>query len=117
MMYKIEHLERQLTEQSSNALRSRRYGLPYLEPSSDERRPSFLQESPFDGVAARQVKRAYTEIDKLSIRIGIALRRYPIARIFVLFYMVVLHFWVFLVLFSSTPDPGLKLMTGSPEVP
>ena len=34
------------------------------------------------------MKRAYTEIDKLSIRVGIALRRYPIARIFVLFYMV-----------------------------
>ena len=34
------------------------------------------------------MKRAYTEIDKLSIRVGIALRRYPIARIFVLVYMV-----------------------------
>jgi len=117
MMYKIEHLERQLTEQSSNALRSRRYGLPFLEPSSDERRPSFLQESPFDGVAARQVKRAYTEIDKLSIRIGIALRRYPIARIFVLFYMIILHLWVFLVLFTYTPDTGIKMTTGAVESP
>lgn len=114
MMYKIEHLERQLSEPSM--LRSRKYGLPFLE-SAEERRPSFLQESPFDGVAARQVKRAYTEIDKLSIRVGIALRRYPIARIFVLFYMVVLHFWVFLVLFTYTPDTGMKMLTGSPESP
>ena len=36
---------------------------------------SLPQESPFDGAAARQVKKAYTEIDKLSIRIGIALRQ------------------------------------------
>eukprot|EP00092_Neocalanus_flemingeri_P004944 GFUD01005317.1.p1 GENE.GFUD01005317.1~~GFUD01005317.1.p1 ORF type:complete len:728 (+),score=177.89 GFUD01005317.1:226-2409(+) len=118
MMYKIEHLERQLSEPS--ILRSRKYGLPFLEETaiySDDRRPSFLQESPFDGVAARQVKRAYTEIDKLSIRVGIALRRYPIARIFVLFYMVVLHFWVFLVLFTYTPDTGMKMMTSSPESP
>jgi len=118
MMYKIEHLERQLSEPST--LRSRRYGLPFLEETSiysDDRRPSFLQESPFDGVAARQVKRAYTEIDKLSIRVGIALRRYPIARIFVLVYMVILHFWVFLVLFTYTPDTDTMMMTGSPESP
>ena len=36
---------------------------------------SLPQESPFDGAATRQVKKAYTEIDKLSIRIGIALRQ------------------------------------------
>ena len=35
---------------------------------------SMCQDSPFDGPATRQVKKAYTEIDKLSIRIGIALR-------------------------------------------
>lgn len=118
MMYKIEHLERQLSEPST--IRSRRYGLPFLEENtiySEERRPSFLQESPFDGTAARQAKRVYTEIDKLSIRVGIALRRYPIARIFVLFYMVILHFWVFLVLFTYTPDTGMRMMTGSPESP
>jgi len=102
MMYKIEHLERQLSD--ATVLRGRKYGLPFLESSVVERGPAFLQESPFDGAAARQVKRAYTEIDKLSIRVGIALRRFPIARIFVLFYMVILHFWVFLVLFTYTPD-------------
>jgi len=112
MMYKVEHLERQLSE--SSTLRGRKYGLPFLESSSEERGPAFLQESPFDGAAARQVKRAYTEIDKLSIRVGIALRRFPIARIFVLFYMVILHFWVFLVLFTYTPDTDIKTMTHTP---
>ena len=33
-----------------------------------------LQESPFDGAAARHVKKAYSSIDKLSIRVGVALR-------------------------------------------
>jgi len=111
MMYKIEHLERQLSDTSG--LKNRKYGLPFLESSVEERGPAFLQESPFDGAATRRVKRAYTEIDKLSIRVGIALRRFPIARIFVLFYMVILHFWVFLVLFSYTPDT-VPAMTTSP---
>ena len=47
-----------------------------------------FQESPFDGIAARKAKRVYSEIDKLSIRVGVALRRYPVARIFVVVYMV-----------------------------
>jgi len=109
MMYKIEHLERQLSDASN--LKNRKYGLPFLESPVEERGPAFLQESPFDGAAARRVKRAYTEIDKLSIRVGIALRRFPIARIFVLFYMVILHFWVFLVLFSYTPDTERAMPT------
>lgn len=113
MMYKIEHLERQLSE--SSIFRSRKCGLPFLE--EPERRPSFLEESPFDGVAARQVKRAYSSLDKLSIRVGVALRRYPVARIFVLIYMVMLHFWVFLVLFTYTPDTDMKMNTRSPESP
>jgi len=109
MIYKIEHLERQLSD--SRSLKNKRYGLPFLESSVEERGPAFLQESPFDGAAARRVKQAYTEIDKLSIRVGIALRRFPIARIFVLFYMVMLHFWVFLVLFSYTPDTDRTITT------
>lgn len=109
MIYKIEHLERQLSD--SRSLKNRKYGLPFLESSVEERGPAFLQESPFDGAAARRVKQAYTEIDKLSIRVGIALRRFPIARIFVLFYMVMLHFWVFLVLFSYTPDTDRTITT------
>ncbi len=36
----------------------------------------------------RGVKRAYSSLDRLSLRVGVALRRYPLARIFVLAYMV-----------------------------
>jgi len=50
--------------------------------------PSFLRESPMDTTVARGVKRAYSSLDRLSWRIGTTLRRYPMARIFVIAYMV-----------------------------
>lgn len=50
--------------------------------------PSFLEESPFDTNVARRVKRAYSNLDGVSIRTGVFLRRYPLARILMLCYMV-----------------------------
>lgn len=50
--------------------------------------PTFLIESPFDTGVARRVKRAYSTLDSISIRTGVFLRRYPLARILVLIYMV-----------------------------
>ncbi|KAJ8680414.1 hypothetical protein QAD02_016201 [Eretmocerus hayati] len=67
--------------------------------------PSFLMESPFDTGVTRRVKRAYSTLDAVSVRIGVFLRRYPLARIFVLIYMALLQFWVIIVLFSQSPDP------------
>lgn len=66
--------------------------------------PSFLMESPFDTGVTRRVKRAYSSLDAVSIRTGVFLRRYPLARILVLCYMVMLHLWVMLVLLSYTPS-------------
>ncbi|RZF40437.1 hypothetical protein LSTR_LSTR013899 [Laodelphax striatellus] len=66
--------------------------------------PTFLMESPFDTSVTRRVKRAYSSLDAVGIRTSIFLRRYPLARIIVLLYVIVLHLWVFLVLFSYTPD-------------
>lgn len=66
--------------------------------------PSFLMESPFDTGVTRRVKRAYSSLDAVSIRTGVFLRRYPLARILVLCYMVLLHLWVVVVLFSYTPS-------------
>jgi len=66
--------------------------------------PSLLSESPFDSGVARRVKRAYSSLDRVSIQLGVFLRRYPLARILVVCYMMFLHLWVCLVLFSSTPD-------------
>lgn len=45
-------------------------------------------ESPFDTGVTRRVKRAYSSLDAVSIRTGVFLRRYPLARILVLCYMV-----------------------------
>ncbi|KAL7303671.1 hypothetical protein TKK_0003814 [Trichogramma kaykai] len=66
--------------------------------------PSFLVESPFDTGVTRRVKRAYTSLDSLGIRIGVFLRRYPLVRILVLLYIVVLNLWVLFLLFSQSPE-------------
>ncbi|OXU21932.1 hypothetical protein TSAR_010551 [Trichomalopsis sarcophagae] len=66
--------------------------------------PSFLMESPFDTGVARRVKRAYSSLDAVGVRIGVFLRRYPLARTFVILYMALLQFWVLIVLFSQSPD-------------
>ncbi|XP_037073253.1 golgin subfamily A member 5-like [Pollicipes pollicipes] len=60
--------------------------------------------TPWDGSVARRVKRAYSTLDACSVRMGVFLKRYPIARIFVLGYMCLLHLWVMIVLFTYTPE-------------
>ncbi|XP_008545397.1 golgin-84 [Microplitis demolitor] len=64
--------------------------------------PTFLIESPFDTGVTRRVKRAYSTLDTISIRIGVFLRRYPLARIFVIIYITFLQFWVLVVLFFQS---------------
>eukprot|EP00096_Caligus_rogercresseyi_P007818 TRINITY_DN25910_c0_g1_i1.p1 TRINITY_DN25910_c0_g1~~TRINITY_DN25910_c0_g1_i1.p1 ORF type:complete len:416 (+),score=51.87 TRINITY_DN25910_c0_g1_i1:114-1361(+) len=61
-------------------------------------------ESPFESHVTRNVKKAYSSIDSFSVWIGILLRRYPLFRIGVMAYGVILHLWVFTVLFQSVPD-------------
>lgn len=65
--------------------------------------PRFLMMNPFDSRMSRRVKRAYSNLDQLGIRMGVFLRRYPLARIFSVFYVTLLHFFVMFVLLSSTP--------------
>ncbi|XP_012222176.1 golgin-84 isoform X1 [Linepithema humile] len=66
--------------------------------------PTFLMETPFDTSVTRRVKRAYSSLDAISIRTGVFLRRYPLARILVLIYMALLQLWVLVVLFSQSPE-------------
>ncbi|KAG7206477.1 hypothetical protein KM043_003822 [Ampulex compressa] len=66
--------------------------------------PTFLIETPFDTGVTRRVKRAYSSLDAISIRTGVFLRRYPLARILVLIYMALLQFWVVVVLLSQSPE-------------
>ncbi|XP_051006662.1 golgin subfamily A member 5 [Acomys russatus] len=51
-----------------------------------------------------KVRKAASSIDQFSIRLGIFLRRYPIARVFVIIYMALLHLWVMIVLLTYSPE-------------
>ncbi|XP_067619982.1 golgin-84-like [Eurosta solidaginis] len=66
--------------------------------------PLLMRENPFDNRVARRVKRAYSSLDSVGIRLGVFLRRYPLMRIFVLLYVGLLHLWVVFVLISSSPN-------------
>ncbi|XP_033115973.1 golgin subfamily A member 5-like [Anneissia japonica] len=66
--------------------------------------PSFMREEPNDPVVTKNVKRAANTIDKFSIRLGVFLKRYPIARVFVICYMIMLHLWVMIVLLTYSPE-------------
>ncbi|KJE92018.1 hypothetical protein CAOG_009625 [Capsaspora owczarzaki ATCC 30864] len=52
----------------------------------------------------RRVRQAATVLDTFSIRLGRFLRIYPMARVFVIFYMLLLHLWVMIVLFTYSPE-------------
>ncbi|KAJ8709119.1 hypothetical protein PYW07_008945 [Mythimna separata] len=45
-----------------------------------------------------------SSLSALSLRLGVMVKRYPVLRMFVIGYMVCLHFWVITVLFTSTPE-------------
>jgi len=53
---------------------------------------SLITDSTNDAVG--KLKRAVGALDKLSIRIGVLLKRYPTVRLLVLVYMIMLHVWV-----------------------
>lgn len=67
-------------------------------------RSPMLRETPYDPDIAKKVKRAANEIDKLGIRLGIFLKRYPAVRLGVIFYAILLHLWTLIVLFTYTPE-------------
>ncbi|KAH9417320.1 Golgin sub A member 5 [Dermatophagoides pteronyssinus] len=65
---------------------------------------SLIHDNPNDGQVTRKVKRAYTAIDKFSIRLGNFLRQYPSARAAFLCYIILLHIWVAFVLMYYEPE-------------
>ena len=67
-------------------------------------RISMLRETPYDPDIAKKVKRAANELDKLGIRLGIFLKRYPAVRLGVIFYAILLHMWTLIVLCTYTPE-------------
>lgn len=76
-----------------------------IQETTDERIyvPNFMRVTPHDAGVTRRVKHAYSTLDAISVRTGIFLRRYPLARVFVFSYMVILHIWVLTVLLWYVP--------------
>ncbi|XP_076750580.1 golgin A5 isoform X1 [Xylocopa sonorina] len=95
-------------EKIEHEFRNNRRNVPYnsINDTDDAKAqvPTFLIETPFDTGVTRRVKRAYSSLDAISIRTGVFLRRYPLARILVLIYMALLQFWVLIVLLSQSPE-------------
>ncbi|OTF73310.1 golgin-like protein [Euroglyphus maynei] len=72
--------------------------------NNDDSIQSLIHDNPNDGQVTRKVKRAYTAIDKFSIRLGNFLRLYPSARAAFLIYIIILHVWVAFVLMYYEPE-------------
>nr|XP_033330607.1 golgin-84 [Megalopta genalis]XP_033330608.1 golgin-84 [Megalopta genalis]XP_033330609.1 golgin-84 [Megalopta genalis] len=94
-------------EKIEHEFKNSRRNISYNTNDTDDTKaqvPTFLMETPFDTGVTRRVKRAYSSLDAISIRTGVFLRRYPLARILVLIYMALLQFWVLVVLLSQSPE-------------
>uniref|UniRef100_V9KED1 Golgin subfamily A member 5 n=1 Tax=Callorhinchus milii TaxID=7868 RepID=V9KED1_CALMI len=108
LVFQLERFEQQLKSVQGNTINGTAINVSALESSEGARMrnvPDLFNEA--DGVTAGmygKVRKAANTIDRFSIRLGIFLRRYPIARIFVIIYMVLLHLWVMIVLLTYTPE-------------
>ncbi|CAL8283776.1 unnamed protein product [Lota lota] len=106
LVFQLERLEQQLKNAQGGAPSGgQAINMGSLEgPGTRQRTTPVLfsdQDSP--GVYG-QVRKAASTIDRFSIRLGIFLRRYPIARVFVILYIGLLHLWVMIVLLTYTPE-------------
>lgn len=117
MIVQIERLERRLRETPTKSPSFAESRITVASDSTDStqgRSPFFLTENSSDNQVSRHLKKAYSSVDRFSFRLGIFLRRYPLARVMVIAYMLLLHFWVLVVLFTYTPEihgddsPGKK---------
>jgi chromosome segregation ATPase len=50
----------------------------------------------------QSINKAVTCLDAFSVQLGTVLRRYPMARLMVILYMIILHIWTLVVLLSHT---------------
>lgn len=105
LVFQLERLEQQLKNTQGGQSGGPTINMSGLEgPGARQRNAPVLfsdQESP--GMYGK-VRKAASTIDRFSIRLGIFLRRYPIARVFVILYMAALHLWVMIVLLTYTPE-------------
>lgn len=100
----LERIEHEYRNTAGNLRRNISYNNINDTDDAKAQVPTFLMETPFDTSVTRRVKRAYSLLDAISIRTGVFLRRYPLARILVLIYMGLLQLWVLIVLLSQSPE-------------
>ncbi|XP_029178032.1 golgin-84 isoform X2 [Nylanderia fulva] len=100
----LEKIEHEYRNAAGNLRRNISYNNMNDTDDAKAQVPTFLMETPFDTSVTRRVKRAYSSLDAISIRTGVFLRRYPLARILVLIYMGLLQLWVLIVLLSQSPE-------------
>ncbi|NWU00778.1 GOGA5 protein, partial [Urocynchramus pylzowi] len=108
LVYQLERLEQQLKViqgTSANGPSINMAGIDGAEGARLRSVPVLFgdADSSVAGMYGR-VRKAASTIDHFSIRLGIFLRRYPIARVFVIIYMALLHLWVMVVLLTYTPE-------------
>ena len=118
LFIQLERLQNQYKE--SQDMLNKSPSISFGQDETRNRVPAFLVESPFDGKVTRRVKKVYSTLDKFSVRLGVFLRRYPIARVFVIIYMLLLHVWVMIVLLTYTPEvhgPDFHKVGTAPQYP
>lgn len=104
LVLQLERLEQQLKEtQMYGSQHHTVVGVSNNEPDRKFKQHVFV-ENPFDNSLTRRVKRMYGSIDAFSIRLGVFFRRYPVARVFIIVYMLLLHLWVMVVLLTYQPE-------------
>lgn len=103
LVLQLERLEQQLREAQNYGAQQHTY-VGINNNDTERKSKSMFLDNPFDSAMTRKVKRVYGTIDALSIRLGVFFRRFPIARVFVIIYMILLHFWVLTVLLTYEPE-------------
>nr|XP_020478589.1 golgin subfamily A member 5 [Monopterus albus] len=105
LVFQLERLEQQLKNAQGGQSGGPVINMSNLEgPGARQRNtPVLFSDQDAPGVYGK-VRKAASTIDRFSIRLGIFLRRYPVARVFVILYMAVLHLWVMIVLLTYTPE-------------
>ncbi|XP_076013628.1 golgin subfamily A member 5 [Genypterus blacodes] len=105
LVFQLERLEQQLKNVQGGQTGGPTINMSGVEAQGARQRnaPILFSDQDSPGMYGK-VRKAASTIDRFSIRLGIFLRRYPAARVFVIIYMAVLHLWVMIVLLTYTPE-------------
>lgn len=101
----LERLEKRLEDYEN--IRTRNEASIMSIPIPDEQlrhRHPLLRETPYDVHLTKHVKRAANELDHLADCCTTFLRRYPLLRLILIFYVIFLHLWTFILLCTYTPE-------------